>query len=779
MRRLLFILFLIITLASKGQTTISGFVSDSLNGEKLIGATIYDLYTKKGCVSDTYGFFSMNVENPDSSLILISFTGYGSKMIKADTAGEKILNVRLKYGMSLSAVEITAYRSITMNESGNLRIPIERIEYLPSIGGEVDLMKAIQLMPGVSSEGEGSSSLLVRGGGPDQNLILLDGVPLYYVNHLGGFVSVFNSDAINNINFYKSDFPASFGGRMSSVLDIRMKDGNSEKISANYMLGIISSKIMIDGPIKKDKLDFMFSARRMLFDLFSKPLSSHFFGTSTGYTFYDINGKLNYKFSEKDRLYFSTYLGDDLISIKTPLNEDGYQKLQTRWGNNLFSLRWNRVWNSKIISDLAVTNTRFRFEMEGELNTNVDGSEFRNLTAFYSGIQDYSVLLNNSYYVSNNQTLKFGASFIKHKFSPGATSFSEDNASVIILDSVIGSNTVLSDEIVAYIEDKVNLGVFSFNGGIRFTGYILDSASFISFHPRTSFSYKFKESTLYLSFSKLTQNVHMLSTSGIGMPYDLWLPATKNATPAFAYHYCIGFNTSVYKKKLPLSFQVFYKDMHNLIMYKEGATLLNSAFNWEQLIETEGKGKSYGAELLLEKNTGRLTGWFSYTISKTDRQFDNLNSGNPFPYTYDNRHIINLAAVYKLKENVILSAIWSYKSGNAITLATGKYYYFSDSTMVYPQTIQYYSGVNDLRMRAYHRLDIGISLKKERKRGIRTWTISIYNLYNRQNPYYYYFHGSGEGTLVGNSFIGDNSLVLMQRSLFPFIPSVSYSFRFK
>lgn len=774
----LIIIFFINVFHVFGQRTISGFLSDSTSGEKLIGATISDLFSGAGCVSNNYGFYSLTIKDNDSSLIVVSYTGYNKVFFKTDTLQNNTKNISLQPGVFLNAFEVRASKQISDDNGGNILVPLEIIKKLPALGGETDLMKTLQMLPGINSGSEGTSSLYVRGGSHDQNLIIIDDVPLYYVNHLAGFVSVFNTDALNSVNISKSEFPAQYGGRLSSVIDIRMKDGSNDKINISGMAGIISTKIYVDGPAIKDKATFMISARRMMLDLLTRPFTALAFGPSTGYSFYDVNTKFQYRFSEKNTFHCSFYNGDDDFSVTDRDEYNGFQKTHIQWGSNVFSTRWNHVWTQKLFSNMTLSATRFRFGMSGEYRDSIDNATERSLTEFYSGIRDYMAGVSMEYFKSDKNHLLFGGNLIFHQFKPGATQYTIVSHNAPAVDSLFGSKKLSAFDINVYAEDKFTIGKVILKPGLRFNRYMVDSTNYNSIEPRISISGKIRSVTLFASCAKLGQNVHLLSTSGTGIPYDLWLPSTSNTCPSNAVHFTTGFNTALIRQQYPFSFQMYYKTMDNLIMYKEGASIANSASGWEQIIETDGRGKSYGAEWMIEKNTGKLNGWISYTLSKTDRQFENINGGKAFPFVYDNRHIINISAVYHLSETITLSATWIFKSGNAITLATAKYFYDSDTSMIFPNQIHYYSGVNDFRMRSYHRLDVGASFMKKKKWGARTWTVSIYNLYNRQNPYYYYFKEITVSSWANSGYIQTNRLALLQKSLFPFIPSLSFSFVF-
>jgi len=763
--------------------TVSGYVIDAKTGEKLIGANIYDSNSKRGATSNNYGFYSLTVATSDSIFISVSYIGYAT--VNARFAPQKTIShdFALMPGTVLQEVEVSANKQTTgyrAYETGVVSIPLQQIEHLPAIGGESDVMKALQLMPGVSSGNEASSGIYVRGGTPDQNLVLLDDVPLYYVNHLGGFVSTFNSDALSNIKLIKGGFPAMYGSRLSSILDIRMKEGNMKEFQGAGMIGMVASKISVEGPIKHDTASFIVSARRFMYDIFMLPLSEALTqGLAIGYNFYDINAKVNYRISDKNRIFLSLYSGDDRISFRRKDNSysDSKVKVNQNWGNNLAAFRWNHIYSSKLFSNAILSYTRYR--LINEMSKKINNGDYTQsaYSSFVSGINDVSAKIDFEYFAMPAWGVKFGLNGIYHTFTPGMAGYTQRDNSGYDVDTSFGNYKLNALEYALYLSNSVNLGgkVFADIGG-RLSLYRVDSKNYFSPEPRVLVSVPLWRTVIVKSsYASMQQNVHLLTNSGVGIPADLWLPATGRVSPEKSTQYTFGVAGLFLKNVFEFNVEGYYKQMSNLIAYKEGASTVNALSDWQDKVETNGIGKSYGIEFLLQKKTGRITGWIGYTLSKTTRQFTNINNGDPFNYKYDRTHDISVVITYQVNEHIDISATWVYATGNAFTMAVARYDVINDvdrwsdsgiGNFNYDSQAYIYNGINNYRMRAYHRLDIGANFRKKTKWGERTWNISIYNAYNRQNPYYYFF-----------DYVG-NATVLKQQSLFPLIPSVSYSFKF-
>lgn len=795
---LLFFLMLCYSAAFTQKFTISGYIKDASNGENLIGANIYDTENHAGVNTNTYGFYSLTL--PSGSVeLLYSYVGYGTKKLSFMLKKDTIINIEMVDNALLDEVVISGTKAEDIQRTTQMSavsVPIEQIKSLPALLGEVDVLKVLQLLPGVQSGSEGSSGLYVRGGGPDQNLILLDGVPVYNASHLFGFFSVFNADAINNVQLIKGGFPAHYGGRLSSVIDISMKEGNNQEFHGEGSIGLIAAKLTLEGPIVKDKTSFIVSGRRTYIDVLTRPLiKATTEGDETaGYFFYDLNAKINHKFSSNDRLYLSAYLGDDKFYSRyqdevirenqklTSNYEDGLQ-----WGNLTTALRWNHVFSSKLFSNTTLTYSRYRFDISSEYEDEYldeDGKIAKDYfrAGYLSGIKDFGAKIDFDYIPNPQHYIRYGINATRHTFSPGAFNILEKYETTQI-DTTLGSTDTHAVEYAAYLEDDIEItNRLKVNAGLHLAGFHVNDKLYKSLQPRIAARYLAGERTsIKASYARMTQFIHLLTNSGIGLPTDLWVPATDRIRPQQASQVALGLARTV-GKQYEVSLEGYYKDMQNLIEYKEGASFISTDSDWQSKVAV-GNGNSYGGELLIQKKTGRITGWIGYTLSWSNRQFDELNMGKPFPYKYDRRHDIGMAIVHHWKENIDLSFTWVYGTGNATTLPKAIYagtenansYYYSDQDMQQffdPNTLYDYGARNSFRMSAYHRLDAGISFKKKTRWGERAWNISVYNVYSRKNPFYIYFD---EGY---HDPWGSTESSFKQVSLFPFIPSVSYSFKF-
>jgi len=664
-----------------------------------------------------------------------------------------------------------------------IEMPIAQVKALPVFMGEADVLKTLQLMPGVQSGSEGSSGLYVRGGGPDQNLILLDGVPVYNATHLFGFFSVFNADAISNVKLIKGGFPARYGGRLSSVIDIRMKEGNMKEFHGEGSIGNISSKFTFEGPIIKDKTSFVVSARRTYIDVLAAPIikaANNSFGDGSnlraGYYFYDANAKINHKFSDKDRVFVSFYGGRDKAYIedsRTSIRDDttnvDKSNFTLLWGNVTSSVRWNHMFTNKLFANVTAVYSDYLFDTGQLFESNRDGELDTKYSYNYSsGIENYGGKIDFDYRPAPKHSIKFGGNYLYHTFKPGVTTYkiTEDNTAI---DQNFGNQNIYADEFYGYVEDAWSIsGILKVNLGLHYSGFAVKDRFYDSFQPRASMRLLLNDKmSVKAAYSEMSQYIHLLTNSTIGLPTDLWLPSTDSILPESSKQVALGFAYNI-DDNWDMSVEGFYKTMDNLIEYKEGASFFQLSQDWESKIEL-GSGYSYGAELLLRKNFGKLTGWVGYTISWAWRDFDNINFGEPFPYKYDRRHDISIVAMYKLNENIDFGATWVYGTGNAVTLGVGRYSSGLgeswDGTFYPSPDIEYYNGRNSYRMPAYHRLDVSANFHKEKKWGERTWSVGLYNAYSRQNPFYLYF-------------TTETPRLLKQMSLFPIIPSVRYAFKF-
>jgi hypothetical protein len=765
--RLLSVMFFLTAFAFSQNVTVSGFISDDFSGEKLIGATVYDLNLQKGTSSNGYGFYSITLPRGELK-IKFSFIGYQPIVKTVSVDSNLKLNINLKERVELKEFVVNASESEKIQEKSlmsTMDLSMEKVKSLPVLLGEKDVMKTIQLLPGVQSGSEGSSGLYVRGGGADQNLILLDGVPIYNASHLFGFFSVFNADAINSVSIIKGGFPARYGGRLSSVIDIKMKEGNIKEFHGEGSIGLISSKLTLEGPIIKNKTSFIVSGRRTYADVLARPFMDK--DEIGGYYFYDINGKVNHTFSDDSRLYLSLYFGNDKFFVRD-IGDNYYVEASLRWGNVINSLRWNKIINDKLFVNTNLRFSNYKFSVGNE--SRYDGvSESFN---YYSGILDFGGAVDFDYIPSTNQYIKFGLSETYHTFSPGVNQYSS-NANSEDIDTSFGSGKLYAHEFLVYAEDDFSISEkLKINIGIHGSGFLVNNKTYLSLQPRFSGRFLINETMAFkMSFAKMTQYLHLLSNTSIGLPTDLWVPATERIAPQKSTQIAVGIAKTL-KKGFEVSLEGYYKWMNNLIEYKEGASFFGNSVDWQDKVEA-GKGWSYGGELLLEKKQGKTTGWIGYTLSWTNRQFDEINFGEIFPYRYDRRHDIGIALTHTFNKKKTkkgrdkwfdLGLVWVYGTGNSVTLSFERYEKLKGVDIGYSEEgeLKYLSGRNNFRVPSYHRLDLGINKHKITKWGEQIWSFGIYNAYSRQNPFYLYFDDAD----------------LMQVSLIPIVPSVSYSFKF-
>lgn len=757
--------------AQEQKFTISGYVKEKSSGELLVGVNVYVPGTTRGTTTNKYGFYSITLPAGPTK-VAYSFVGYKAVVKGFILNSDKEIDVEISSMRELETVEITgekyekASRQVQMSV---MELPVQQVEKIPALLGEKDVMKTLQLMPGVQSGSESSSGLYVRGGGPDQNLIILDDATVYNANHLFGFFSVFNGDALKSIELIKGGFPARYGGRLSSVLDMTMKDGNKKSFGGEAGIGLISSRLVLEGPIKKDTSSFLLSARRTYADVLARPFMPP--GEKAGYYFYDLNAKVNYSLSRKDKLYLSGYFGQDRFSAKFEDTKAGLD-----WGNSTVTMRWNHLFSDKVFSNASLIFSRYNMEIYED--TEYDGGEFH--LSYSSGIKDYAFKYDIQYHPASSHTIRAGISSIYHIFKPSALVLEDDNFDEYISEI----EEIPSLESAIYIEDEfVIFDNMTVNAGFRTSHFLHNQKSYINYEPRLSASYLFKnESAVKASYARMTQPIHLMSNTGIGLPTDLWVPSTENIAPQTSWQVAAGWVKDFTDPDFTLTIEGYYKKSDQVKGYKEGASFLliedptgAESYSWEENL-TEGQAWSYGAEVLLQKKTGKLSGWIGYTLSWTQLQFDDVNFGKKYYARYDRRHDISVVAMYKIKDNINLSATWVYGTGNAITLPIATYR--SRGLIINPNTgkpkpaayygiINEYGEKNSSRMAPYHRLDLGIQFHKQNKIGERIWSISVYNAYNRKNPFFYY---------IGSDYDGNN--VLKQVSLFPIIPSITYSLKF-
>ena len=781
------------------KSTISGYVMDAASKETLIGATIVDKNSGKGCATNSYGFYTLTLNQGQVDL-QISYVGYTQQNKAFDLKENLSLNFALETNTTLDEVVVEGTRATVSAPSPQMSVvelPVQQIKSIPTLFGEADVLKAIQLLPGVQNGSEGSAGMYVRGGGPDENLLLLDGVPVYNVNHMMGFFSVFNPDALKNVTLYKGSFPAHFGGRLSSVVDVRMKEGDMQQYHGNVSVGLISSKINLEGPILKDKLSFNLSFRRTYSDLLMKPALwiaksqlEEVNKLKAGYYFYDFNGKLNWKISDKDRLYLSFYSGDDAVYLGIKNKDYAYDEIQYqnylnmdwKWGNKVAALRWNHVMSQQLFMDASVNYTQYRHNLGmGITEENVYHYQQSTATikdefnmAYKSGINDLTAKVDFDYTPLPNHEIRFGGNYTYHVFRPEVQAMKIVAGNETEVDTTAGSPKVFAHETALYAEDNMTLGdIFRVNAGVHYSTFTVEGKTYQSVQPRLSTSVMLASNlSLKAGYAYMTQYVHLLSNSSLSLPTDLWVPVTANIVPMNAHQVSLG---AFYElpRLFDISVEGYYKSMDNLLEYKDGASFFGSSDTWENKV-CLGKGWAYGVELLVQRSFGKTMGWVGYTWAHAKRQFDRegmmINNGKVFPAKYDRRHDISITVQHKFNDRIDISGTWVFSSGNCGTLGIQIYDGLPDDYGYFPE-IQDFER-NNFRMGSYHRLDLGVNFHKQKKYGVRTWNISVYNAYNHNNPFVVYTaYKWDEATQTEKK-------ALMQASLFPIIPSVSYSYKF-
>ncbi len=778
LRHIFLSLILVIPFTLKAQkVTLSGYIRDAATGESLISATVFIKEANQGAQTNNFGFYSVSVP-PGNYTVIYSYVGYTAITRSTDLSKSVTFNAELQSATKLGEVKVTSQRkdeNVKNTEMGTVTLSMERIKNLPVLFGEIDVLKTLQLLPGVQSAGEGNSGFYVRGGGPDQNLVLLDDAVVYNTGHLFGFFSVFNSDAIKDVTLIKGGAPANYGGRLSSVVDVSMKEGNLKQYHAEGGIGLIASRLTIEGPIKKDKGSFIVSGRRTYIDVLARPFSSRL--KNTGYYFYDANLKANYILGKADRLYLSGYMGIDKFKFE---NTRGTFKANIPWGNKTATLRWNHQFSDRLFSNTTLVYNDYNFASNFNQNTFA--------IKIASGTRDYNAKTDFDYYTSNNHHFKAGLAYTYHKFTPNQVSGHVDSISLDPDNSLIK----YAHETGAYILDDFDATPWlKINAGIRYswfqqvgpyTSYVLDGngkpadsthygpgkpvKGYGGWEPRLNLRFAIDDaSSIKASVSRAYQYLHLVSNNGTTLPTDVWVPSTYVVKPQVSWQYSAGYFHNLLDNKIETSVEIYYKEMENQVQYKDGYTPNN--ISDPELSYVFGSGTAYGAEFFVNKTQGRFTGWIGYTLSWTNLKFPDLNNGETFPAKYDRRHDISLVASYEISKKWTVSSVFVYGSGNAITLPTA--YYFIDGRLQ-----EQFGKVNAYRLPAYHRLDVSATLTPKQKKSHKwqgSWTFSVYNVYDRFNPYFLYVEPSGtvsKGIKVS----------VYEVSILPVIPSVTYNFKF-
>lgn len=784
--------------------TISGFIRDQYTTEYLIGASVYNPKTQEGTATNNHGFFSLTVQQGDIQLET-SYIGYQRFAYHLnDLKKDTVMEILLKSGKELQEIVVTGTNAsqnpVYTPQMGTLKISQKTVKSIPTLLGESDVIKTLQTQPGVSAGTEGLAGMYVRGGNGDENLYMIDGIPLYQVNHLGGLFSAFNAEALKDVDFYKSAFPARYGGRLSSVVDVHTKDGNMKEYHGSAMLGLTSGNINFEGPLVKDKTSFNASLRRSWFDVLTAPalaiwnrIEKKDGKKRTGrYAFTDINMKVNHHFNDRSQGYVNLYFGQDFLKggstdYKTSDDNLYYESKdigKLRWGNTVASAGWSYVMNHKMFSNISAYYTRYNSSIrriEENQTGKKDDEEYKKSkrnTSTENGINDLGFRMNFDYLPAPAHHVRFGSNYIYHHFRPEYTQ-NEVTGDYEKLEVKDVKETLSANELAVYAEDDWTVNHFiRLNAGIRFSLYNVRQKTYTSLEPRISSRFLINPHlSLKASYARMSQYIHQINESYMSLPTDTWMPVSKKLRPLVSDQVSAG---AYYNLHNDYSFSVegYYKWMNHILDYKDGYNFLPSFIGWEDKL-AQGKGWSYGVELIARKETGRVTGWLGYGLMWADRQFAEINDGKRYPAKFDNRHKLNVVANWKLSDKVELTGSWTFMTGNRLTASfenyedLGQAHFPSDVApippfMNTPGGLEYFTERNNFRLPAYHRLDLGINIYRPKKNGrMGIWNVSIYNVYCHMNAitlkkrfwynYYCYFE---------------------TMSILPIIPSVSYTYKF-
>lgn len=810
MRLFLFFSLFVFSTYAQQRFTVSGYIRESGSQEQLIGVNVYLPNTTTGTTSNTYGFYSITLPAADSVTLAFSFVGYDTETRTIKLHKNVELNIQLAaIGRQLNEVVVSGKREADkVSQSAQMSridIPVQQIKKIPAFFGEKDVLRVLQLMPGVQKGSEGQTGIYVRGGGPDQNLIILDDAPVYNVSHLFGFFSVFNGDALKSVELTKGGFPARFGGRLSSVLELNMKEGNKEKLHGEGGGGLIASRLTLEGPLKSRKTktaksSFLISGRRTYLDLLARPLiAAQSDGDGMGgYYFYDLNAKLNYDFGQKNKLYVSGYFGQDRFFFREKSTSSSSEG-GLNWGNATGTLRWNHLFNEKLFSNASLIFSNYKFQIYAKESTNFAGSQSEYELRYTSGVRDWGLKYDIDYFPNPQHALRFGISSTLHRFTPSA---------VVVKDSDIDQfkteiEAINNVESGIYAEDTWKpTNWLKMNVGVRLSHFKAENHNYFRPEPRISAALMLRPDLSFkASYARMNQYIHLLSNTGIGLPTDLWVPSTAKIAPQQSSQVAAGFAKDFEKQGLALTIEGYYKTMNNIVNYKEGSSFLliddptnADKIRWDDNI-TSGRGWSYGTEVLLQKKTGKLSGWIGYTLSWTQWQFAELNFGQKFYPRYDRRHDLSVVGIYEFSPRITLSGTWVYGTGNALTLPQSNYTAYthnlspqvqygqnaSNPSIIYNsfsggRGVSDYGPKNSFRAEPYHRFDLSLQFHKKKRHHERTWELSIYNLYNRRNPFFYNLTTRPVYDAAGKYIRSETAL--QRISIFPIVPTLSYNFKF-
>lgn len=773
------ILFAVLHASALRAQRLEGVVHDANNTEPLSGATILLPLTGIKALTDQNGHFALEITakatKVDTAFWVILY-GYQKLKVVCDQKNAFYDIVLTPLAKEIRGVTVRAPKE----NLSSIQLPIELAKRIPTLSGEADIIRSFQLMPGVSAGNEATSALYVRGGSPDQNLFLLDNIPLYYVNHIGGFVSTFDPNMIGSVQLHKGNFPAKYSGRLSSVVAIQMRDGNQKQTHKELSFGLLTTKFQIDGPFKKDSSwTYLISVRRLNFDLLIRMLArlDSEGAASSGYTFYDLNAKVVKRFANHSVLRFTYFDGRDRIFVKSKLNTDAglsiAYKNNITWGNRVGGLHYFIPFKNKLLGNFTLGSSNFYYASDvlskySSENTQSNESAF----LFASKVNDVLFKAQFQYVINERQSLDFGVNSCVHLFRPGTLKAIQPTSSLFLESKVLATEHALYGDFKWRFNEQ-----FLAHLSAATTAYTTKDTCFWAFEPRLSLKWALaNEAQLQLGFSKMNQNLHYVAYAGSALPTDLWMPATKAFVPERAYqtNFTFVYPFEPAQHTFELTLEAFYKVQTGLLEFKEGLSFY-ALDAIESKLDKNGRGQIYGFEFLLEKADGKTTGWLAYTWSKNMRQFETINNGQAFPFKYDRRHVVSLVVNHDFSDKIHLTGTWVYTTGVALTMGQGVYNQIDvvnaplfGQVMYDLSPAQIYTGKNAYRMPAYHRLDISLQTQKETPKGERIWSFSVYNLYNQMNPFFLFFKANDSGVQT-----------LHQLTLFPLIPSVNYQFRLK
>lgn len=775
----------------RARVTVSGHITDKASGETLIGAGV--ITDGAGAATNTYGFYTLTIPQGKGVSLKYSYVGYDDVTLTLDLLRDTTVNVALKANSELKEAVVSAQREsgIMATKMSAIEIPMNMIKNTPVLFGEADVLKTIQLMPGVQSGAEGFSGIYVRGGGPDENLLLLDGISLYNAEHMLGLFSIFQPEAVKKVTLYKGSFPARYGGRTSSIIDVRTNDGNLHETHGTVGVGVLCDKFHLEGPIAKGRTAYSISARGMHTFLFDGILRAA--KVPANYYFFDMNGKLTHRFSDRDRLFLNAYYGRDIFHF---MEEDEYEitggsneyrkyddKTHIRWGNLLTSARWNHVFNGRLFSNATVAFTDYRMRMGYTTSEKSQDTKYfyKYKFDYGSGIRDLTAKIDFDYTPAPRHIIKFGGEYVNHAYIPETytTVEKENDKGQMVTDTTYTNKKEknrLGHEMSFYIEDDFTVGGWlTLNPGVHLAMFLTSGRTDWSPEPRMSAKVDFgKGVSVKAAYSRMAQYVHLLSSAQITLPIDLWVPITRNIKPVTADQYSLG----LYYNGLPgweFSVEGYWKDMHNVLEYKDGVTFMASSQSWEDNV-VMGDGRAYGVEVFIQKTIGKTTGWLGYTLAKSDRVFSNglINNGERYPYRYDRRHNISLVVNQQLGKKWDLSAVWTFATGGTTTIPE------RESIVMLPDgtftQIDYAPHRNNYRLPPSHRLNIGVNYHKRLRRGESIWNFGVYNAYNRLNPNFVYYKADTKGD--SESSLYTRKAKLKSVTILPIIPSFSYTYNF-